>query len=286
MKFLVANAQTKPFLGDIDANLNIIESMVKSAKKKNVKLLVFPELSLTGYFLKDFVPDVAQKKNSKLIKHIASLSEGISIVLGFVEESSRHVFYNSAAYFENGKLIYIHRKIYLPTYGMFDESRYFGSGKRIGAFDTNIGRVAILICEDAWPPSLAFLASQDGADYLIIPSSSPFRGTNQAKSKSNLAIERSWESILATYSITYNQFVVFSNRIGYEDGVNFWGGSRIVSPEGKTIKKAPRSSSSIYSVEVDSKDIRRSRIASPTYRDEKTLLFQKEFNRIQSGKKN
>tara|TARA_Y100000588_G_C14262546_1_gene928275 strand:+ start:2129 stop:2989 length:861 start_codon:yes stop_codon:yes gene_type:complete len=286
LKFLVANAQTKPFLGDIDANLNIIESMVKSAKKKNVKLLVFPELSLTGYFLKDFVPDVAQKKSSKLIKHIASLSEGISIVLGFVEESSRHVFYNSAAYFENGKLIYIHRKIYLPTYGMFDESRYFGSGKRIGAFDTNIGRVAILICEDAWHPSLAFLASQDGADYLIIPSSSPFRGTNQAKSKSNLAIERSWESILTTYSITYNQFVVFSNRIGYEDGVNFWGGSRIVSPEGKTIKKAPRSSSSIYSVEIDSKDIRRSRIASPTYRDEKTLLFQKEFNRIQSGKKN
>ena len=209
MKFLVANAQIKPLLGDVDANLNLIETMVKNAKKKNIKLLVFPELALTGYFLKDFVPDVAQKKNSKLLKNIASLSEGISIVLGFVEESARHVFYNSAAYFENGKLVYVHRKIYLPTYGMFDESRYFGSGKTIRAFDTNFGRVAILICEDAWHPSLAFLASQDGADFLIIPSSSPYRGNSQPKSK--LAIERSWDSILTTYSITYNQFVVLSN---------------------------------------------------------------------------
>ncbi len=284
MKFLVANAQIKPFLGDVDANLNLIETMVKSAKKKNVKLLVFPELALTGYFLKDFVSDVAQKKNSKLLKNIASLSEGISIVLGFVEESTRHVFYNSAAYFENGKLVYVHRKIYLPTYGMFDESRYFGSGKTIRAFDTNFGRVAILICEDAWHPSLAFLASQDGADFLIIPSSSPYRGTSQSKSK--LAIERSWESILTTYSVTYNQFVIFSNRVGYEDGVNFWGGSRVISPEGETLKKAPRSQSSIYSAEIDSRDIRRSRITSPTFRDEKTLLFQREFNRIQSAIEN
>lgn len=284
MKFLVANAQIKPLLGDVDANLNLIETMVKNAKKKNIKLLVFPELALTGYFLKDFVPDVAQKKNSKLLKNIASLSEGISIVLGFVEESARHVFYNSAAYFENGKLVYVHRKIYLPTYGMFDESRYFGSGKTIRAFDTNFGRVAILICEDAWHPSLAFLASQDGADFLIIPSSSPYRGNSQPKSK--LAIERSWDSILTTYSITYNQFVVFSNRVGYEDGVNFWGGSRVISPEGKILKKAPRSQSSIYSAEIDSRDIRRSRIATPTFRDEKTLLFQREFNRIQSSKEN
>ena len=284
MKFLVANAQIKPLLGDVVANLNLIETMVKSAKKKNIKLLVFPELALTGYFLKDFVPDVAQKKNSKLLKNIASLSEGISIVLGFVEESARHVFYNSAAYFENGKLVYVHRKIYLPTYGMFDESRYFGSGKTIRAFDTNFGRVAILICEDAWHPSLAFLASQDGADFLIIPSSSPYRGNSQPKSK--LAIERSWDSILTTYSITYNQFVVFSNRVGYEDGVNFWGGSRVISPEGKILKKAPRSQSSIYSAEIDSRDIRRSRIATPTFRDEKTLLFQREFNRIQSSKEN
>jgi len=207
-------------------------------------------------------------------------------VLGFVEESTRHVFYNSAAYFENEKLVYVHRKIYLPTYGMFDESRYFGSGQKLRAFDTNLGRVAILICEDAWHPSLAFLASQDGADFLIVPSSSPYRGTSQAKLKPKSAIERTWESILTTYSITYNQFVVFSNRIGYEDGVNFWGGSQIISPEGEILRKGSRSRASIYSAEIDTRDIRRSRITSPTYRDEKTLLFQREFNRIQSSKKN
>ncbi|MED5579896.1 MAG: nitrilase-related carbon-nitrogen hydrolase [Nitrospinota bacterium] len=286
MKILVANAQIKPFLGDVESNLKLIEAQVKIAKKKNIKLLVFPELALTGYFLKDFVPDVSQKKNSKLLRKIASLSKGISIVLGFVEESSRHVFYNSAAYFENEKLVYVHRKIYLPTYGMFDESRYFGSGQRIKAFDTNLGRVAILICEDAWHPSLAFLASQDGADFLIVPSSSPFRGTSQAKLKPKSTIERTWESILATYSITYNQFVVFSNRVGYEDGVNFWGGSQIISPEGEILKKGSRSRASIYTAEIDTRDIRRSRIASPTFRDEKILLFQREFNRIQSSKKN
>ena len=99
-------------------------------------------------------------------------------------------------------------------------------------------------------------------------------------------IERTWESILATYSITYNQFVVFSNRVGYEDGVNFWGGSQIISPEGEILKKGSRSRASIYTAEIDTRDIRRSRIASPTFRDEKILLFQREFNRIQSSKKN
>ena len=134
----------------------------------------FPELSLTGYFLKDMVPEVADPaQHFAPMKEIAALSRNLSLVVGFVEESGRHGFFNSAAYFENGELLHVHRKVYLPTYGLFDENRYVGRGDKVRAFDTRFGRAAILICEDAWHPSLAGVASLDGADLLIVPLGEP-----------------------------------------------------------------------------------------------------------------
>ena len=130
MKFLAAAAQIGPRLGNLDANRELLAEEVGKAEAQGVDLLVFPELSLTGYFLKDMVPEVAIRRNTSAIKEIAALSKNLSLVVGFVEESGRHGFFNSAAYFEGGALLHVHRKVYLPTYGLFDENRYVGRGTR------------------------------------------------------------------------------------------------------------------------------------------------------------
>ncbi len=285
MKFRVGLAQTGPTLGNLEANRKIIQKEVRRSIRQGVDLLVFPELSVTGYFLKDIVPEVALRRGSPLLKEIAELSREVSIVIGFIEESGRHGFYNAAGYFEGGKLVHLHRKIYLPTYGLFDEGRYVGSGKQVRAFDTRFGRVAMLICEDAWHPSLAYVASQDGADILIIPSSSPARGVKKQAGKSGLAIERAWQALNRAYATVFSQFVFFSNRVGYEDGISFWGGSEIVLPSGEPLVSAPKWKPRLLTAEVNTADIRRVRIATPTLRDEDLHLTLRELRRIQSERK-
>ncbi|MEE9257082.1 MAG: nitrilase-related carbon-nitrogen hydrolase [bacterium] len=285
MKFQVGLAQIGPTLGNLEANRRIIRGEVKKARRRGVDLLVFPELSVTGYFLKDIVPEVALRRNAPELKEIAEMSEDISIVVGFIEESPRHGFYNAVGYFERGKLLHLHRKLYLPTYGLFDEGRYVGEGKQVRAFDTRFGRVAVLICEDAWHPSLAYIASQDGADILIIPSSSPARGVKkQNGGKSSLAIERVWNSLNRAHAAVFNQFVFFCNRIGYEDGISFWGGSEIILPTGEQLVSAPRWKPRLTVAEINTADIRRARIASPTLRDEDLHLTLRELRRIQAGR--
>jgi len=283
MKFQVGLAQIGPSLGNLEVNAKIIRGELKKAIKKGVDLLIFPELSVTGYFLKDIVPEAALKKNSPLLREIAAMSGDISIVAGFIEESSRYGFYNAAGYFEGGKLVHLHRKLYLPTYGLFDEARYVGAGKQVRAFDTRFGRAAILICEDAWHPSLAYIASQDGADFLIVPSSSPARGVKKQNGrKASLAIERQWRALCRSHAAVFNQFVFFCNRVGYEDGISFWGGSEIILPSGEELVTAPRWKPQLVTAEVNTADVRRARIASPTLRDEDLHLTLRELRRIQA----
>lgn len=285
MKFRAGLAQTGPTLGNLEANRKIILKEIEKAVREGIDLLVFPELAVTGYFLKDIIPEVALRRNAPLMKELAELSREISIVIGFIEESGRHGFYNAAGYFEGGKLVHIHRKIYLPTYGLFDEGRYVGAGRQVRAFDTRFGRAAMLICEDAWHPSLAYIASQDGADILIIPSSSPARGVKKQPGKSSLAIERTWQSLNRAHAAAFNQFVLFSNRIGYEDGISFWGGSEIILPTGEPLAMAPKWKPRLLAAEVNTADIRRARIATPTLRDEDLYLTLRELRRIQAERK-
>ena len=169
-------AQVAPALGDIERNLELHAAAVEKARKGKVDVLVFPELSVTGYRLKDMVPEVAAQREAEVFSRLAEMSKGISIVVGLVEETDQHFFYNGAAYFEDGKLLHCKRKVYLPTYGMFDEQRYFARGNRVTAFDTAHGRVAILICEEMLHPTAATVAALDGATTLIVPSASPARG--------------------------------------------------------------------------------------------------------------
>lgn len=278
MVFRIGIAQIYPTLGNVERNFAHIKECIDRAKEKKADLLVFPELSLTGYFLKDMVPNSALKVDSPIIKDFLKKSLEISLILGLVEETKDHIFYNSAFFMEEGKIVHIHRKVYLPTYGMFDEQRYFSKGNKIRAFNTKFGRFAILICEDMWHPSAPYIAAQDGAEMIISPASSPTRGVRQKK---KLEISNIWESMNLTYAKMLSQFICFVNRVGYEDGINFWGGSEIVNPSGEKIIKGKYFEQEMIIAEIDIEEIRRDRIPPMIQKDEDREMTIKELKRIQ-----
>ncbi len=278
MKFRVAIAQINPKLGDLQSNLSLYEEKIRQGVKEKADLLLFPELSLTGYFLRDMVPNVALKLSSREIGVLKKLSREVAFVAGLVEESSDYHYYNAAVYFEAGEIHHVHRKVYLPTYGMFDEQRYFARGDRVRAFDTKFGRMALLICEDLWHPSTAYLAALDGALAILCPSSSPLRGISDRESRDDNA--RYWEMINQTYAETFSLYMIYGNRTGFEDGVGFWGGSEIVDPFGRRLTKAAYYEEDFIIGEVALESVRRKRTMAPLLRDEDLDLTINELLRI------
>lgn len=278
MTFKVAIAQINPKLGDLQSNLSLYEEKIVVGKKLGADLLLFPELSLTGYFLRDMVPNVALRLSSEEVKTLQKLSREVNFVAGLVEESRDYRFYNSAVYFEGGEIRHVHRKVYLPTYGMFDEQRYFARGDRIRAFDTKLGRMAILVCEDLWHPSTAYLAALDGALAILCPSTSPLRGISEGQIQDDNALY--WELINRTYAQTFGLFMIYGNRVGFEDGVGFWGGSEILDPFGQRISKAKYYEDDFIIGDVALDSVRRKRTMAPMLRDEDLDLTINELMRI------
>ncbi|MCZ6450659.1 MAG: hypothetical protein O6918_07315, partial [Deltaproteobacteria bacterium] len=187
-------------------------------------------------------------------------------------------FFNAAIHFEAGEIRHVHRKVYLPTYGMFDEQRYFARGDRIRAYDTKFGRIAILLCEDLWHPSTIGLAALDGALAILCPSASPLRGLTEGRVQDDNA--RYWEMINQAYAETFNLFLIFGNRVGFEDGVGFWGGSEILDPFGKRVAKAKYYDEDLIVGEVAFESVRRKRTMAPILRDEDLDLTINELMRI------
>ena len=178
----VAMAQIAPALADRKRNFALHLERIDAAKSLDADLVIFPELSLTGYFVRDMVPDLALGRNSPEVRELLEASGPMSLVAGMVEESPRHRFYNAAFFAEGGRIVHWHRKVYLPTYGLFDEQRYFAAGERFGAFDTaRFGRVGILICEDFWHLSAAAIMQAEEGDLLICPANAPARGVDGPK---------------------------------------------------------------------------------------------------------
>lgn len=279
MKYKVALAQVYPRLGDLDWNFELFCNKIREAIAAKAQLVVFPELGLTGYFLRDMVSNVALKKSSKQLKEFLSLSKKISICLGFVEETEKVEFYNSSLYIEGGEIVHIHRKVYLPTYGMFDEQRYFSRGNAIRSFKTKFGKIAILICEDLWHPTSVQIAVQDGANMILALSSSPGRGVGAPE---KLYSTQMWEEMIRFYSALYGIHIVYVNRAGVEEGINFWGGSEVVNPKGEVLAKAPYFDESLLITELDDGQVRRSRLMSPILKDENIDLVLYELARIRS----
>jgi predicted amidohydrolase len=277
MKLNVALAQIDTRLGVLSANLEKHLDYVKEAK--GADLLIFPELSLTGYVLQDLVPSVVTRPHADdpAFNELLKASKDIDLIVGFVEEDKRHRFFNSSAYLSKGEILHVHRKVYLPTYGMFDEGRYFAWGDSIRAFDTRFGRVGMLICEDFWHASPPYLLWLDGADLLYFISVSPSRGLD---SEGSLESARWVEHIGQAYASLFTSFVANTNRVGYEDGLNFWGGATAYDPNGELIAKGPYFEEAITHAELDLDELHRTRSRLPLLRDERTTLVQRELTRI------
>lgn len=279
MNLKIGLAQINPKLGDIQSNLDQHMLQIEKAAEQGVELLIFPELSLTGYRLRDLTFDVSIRPSYKepLFARLLDASRDMDLVVGFVEADERQKFHIASAYLAGGEIVHLHRKVYLPTYGMFDEGRYFAWGNAIRAFDTRFGRVGMLICEDFWHVSPPYLLWLDGADILILCSSSPGRGVaTEQKIGSALWVE----NINQAYASIFTNFVIHCNRTGFEDGVNFWGGSTIYNPEGRLIVQGPYYEDALVTAQIDLNDLRRARIRLPLLRDERVALTQREMERI------
>jgi len=235
-------------------------------------------LSLTGYHVRDLVSTVALRLDSPEMAQLKEWSQDVALVVGFVEESADFHFYNVAAYISGGEIRHVHRKVYLPTYGMFDEQRYFARGDKVRTFDAPFGRVSLLICEDLWHPSTVYLAALDRALFVICPSSSPLRGISDGEAQDDNA--RYWELINRSYAETFGLFVIYANRVGFEDGVGFWGGSEILDPFGRRLAKGRYYEEDFITAELSLDLVRRKRVASPLLRDEDLDLTINELQRI------
>jgi predicted amidohydrolase len=282
MKLSIALAQCNTVLGSVQRNLDKHLATIDQAHTSGADLLIFPELSLTGYVLQDLVPTVACRpvSDDPIFRPLLAASQKLDIVVGFVEEDVRNRFYISAAYLSRGEVVHVHHKVYLPTYGLFDESRFFAWGDSIQAFDTRFGRVGMLICEDFWHASPPYLLWLDGADLLLLASASPGRGLINAPV---LESARWVNHILQAYSSQYTSFVAHCNRVGYEDGLNFWGGSAVYDPNGDLVTQAPYQEEALTITEIDLNQLHRTRARLPLLRDERTALVQRELTRILSN---
>jgi predicted amidohydrolase len=279
MKFTIALAQINTRLGDVQANLEKHINLVEQARAGGADLLVFPELSLTGYVLQDLATTVSHhpSPDDPVFKHLFQLSKDLDLVVGFVDEDNRHRFFISSAYLSAGELLHIHHKVYLPTYGLFDEGRFFAWGDQIRAFDTRFGRVGILICEDFWHASPPYLLWLDGADVFLFTSASPGRGLNL---EPQLGSARWVEHINRAYASLFTTFVAHANRVGYEDGLNFWGGSTLFDPDGELLACGPYHEEALTLAEIDLNQLHRTRTRLPLLRDERTALVERELARI------
>lgn len=219
----IAIAQISPKLSR--DNFILHEEIITKVKSQ-ADIVIFPELSLNGYMLMDSVYEDAFLLRE--MQHFEALSEGIDIVLGAATKEE-HRIYNSALYFSEGKLLSLHHKNHLPNYGMFQEARFFFKGEGLKFFETKFGKTAMVVCEDLWSADIVNQIASKKPDLVYVIASSPARGFGE----DGLEIEKKWNDILSATAVFSGAYVVFSNRVGFEDGLGFWGGSKVVNPAGK-----------------------------------------------------
>jgi predicted amidohydrolase len=271
----VTLAQIDCLLGDVEANLRRAMEVVAEAKNEGADLVVFPELSLAGYALKEFSTDVAIDARSEPILSLAEEAGEMGVVVGFCEEGRGFHVYNSAAYLEGGSLLHLHRKLYLPNYRIYEERKHYNPGQSLRAFDTRLGRMAILICNDAWQPFVPFIAVQDGAQVLIIPANSGLYPYPEL-----LDTKEYWRDITRFYARMLESYVIFVNRIGEEENLVFLGYSHVVDPWGRVVAEGPGREEALITVDIDLGNVRRRRREVPLVKEARLALLSKELNRL------
>ena len=264
-KIKLALAQISSRRENKKENLRKIEEFTKKAKEAAADLVIFPELSLTGYVVHDQIYELAETipgPSTQRIEEIAKKT-GIHIVFGMPELSKKAeaTIFNTAVFVGPKGIIGKYRKMYLPTHSVFEEKRYFRPGYQTAAFNTPLGNIGLCICYDLFFPEVCRLTRLKGAELIISISASP-------------AVRRSYFEILtAARALENTAFLAFVNLVGVEDGLQFWGGSRLISPTGDVLAKAKYDEEDFVTCEVDYSDIRPAETFIPTLRDLRPELF-------------
>lgn len=266
----VALGQLDLELGDVPENTRRARALIGEARAKQADLIVLPELTLTGYSLGRVPDDVSLASDDDELTELAGAADGIGCVIGFAEAGRVHT-YNSAAYLERGEVRHVHRKLYLPTYDIWEERKHFTPGDAMRAFDTEIGRVAVMLCGDAWQPAVAVLAVQDGARVLIVPACS---------TRQRPEISAEWHDVNRFYARMLETFVVFVNRVGEEGELRFWGGSHVYDPYGELVAEAPEDEPALVLAELDLALVRRRRRQMPLVKEARLGLLSRELDRL------
>lgn len=237
----VTLAQITPKLNR--TNLQMIVSLVKEVQSSS-DLILFPELSLSGYSLQDKLYEDAWRLEE--LYELKELSKEIDIVVGAaLKEKNR--FRNSALYFHKGELLSKHDKVHLPNYGMFEEARYFEAGDIFESFMVEDKRVSMVVCEDLWHKNVHHDLIEQNPDMILALVASPARGFNEDGS---LEIENKWYSIIQDVAKECSATLLFVNRVGFEDGLGFWGGSCVVESDGTLVHKVEKFKEKVVNFEL------------------------------------
>lgn len=293
--------QTDPVLLDVKANLDDTIEKIEAAKDAGVDLVVFPELSLTGYFVRERYHEAALRMDAPEIGRIARATKGTAAVVGFIEESQAMNFYNSALVAVDGEILFAYRKLNLPNYGVFEERKIFSGGKHVRVFKLKGLTIAPFICNDLWHPSLPYLGVTQKADiFLTLFNSS--RGS-MGNEFSNI---ESWNIINRFYSRVFGVYNLCANRVGCEvfqdlrssetdpqdaatcgvddNPFRFWGGSEIINPFGQAIITAALYDPDAIFADISREIIRKKKIVLPYLRNDDPYFTHRELGRILYGK--
>lgn len=281
MTLKIALAQMDCQLADLEANLRTHLELIETAIQHGAQIIIFPELSLTGYHLQERVAEVALAENAARLEPLRELSHRIDILFGLVLESPDHRVYNSALYFSGGKILHRHDKVYLPTYGAFEEGKFFAHGERLRAFDNAFTRSGILICEENWHPSAAHILWLDGVKVFFSMHCSSAKSVaplSEAPSTSPGACRL----LSQFYARLFGAYFIFVNRVGAEGPFNFWGGSQILNPFGEAEATAKIGAPDLLIHALDLDRVRTARLQMPLRRDEDLALTMRELTRLQN----
>jgi predicted amidohydrolase len=276
MRITLAQIDSRP--GELETNIARAEQVIAHAVTEGTDLVVFPELSLSGYSIGDLKDDISISPDDERMAKLAKETKGAGVLLGFPEAQAHGLhIYNSAAYYENGLLVHVHRKLFLPNYAIFEERKHFLPGQSSRAFPILGGRhrAATLVCNDAWQPQLPYVATQDGAIVLLVPACSA-----QSVFPEKYDSRSYWRGITRFYGRMFQLYVVFVNRVGTEGSLHFWGGSHVVDPWGEVIAVADEGKEHLLTVDVDLSLVRRRRRDIPLVREGRLGLLRREIERL------
>ena len=265
--FKIALAQISCIQGEKKENLRKMARTAAKARKQGADLVIFPELSLTGYVVRDRIYELAERipgPSTRRVERIAKETR-THIIFGMPElsEKTQATLYNTAVFISPNGFVGKYHKMYLPTHSVFEEKRYFRPGYQITALDTELGKIGLIICYDVYFPEVTRLTRLKGAQMIVCISASP-------------GVRRTFFEILtAARAIENTAFLAFVNLVGVEDGLQFWGGSRLIGPNGKILAQATYDEEDLVVSEVNYADIRPIETFVPTLRDLRPELFDK-----------